>query len=269
MMTPYSSFDSIAPLPSAFDAVGVSWAKYVVSAGPLCGLTTTLLSCIFVFIRMTYAIADDGLLFSLFAKVNDCTKVPVMSCLIGGAIMSTIAIFMDIKKIISFTVLITLFQFLIVDACVIILRYRSEGGLMKPLEEKSDELPTKTKSNGHIKSKDKKLSVTYHIPELTLSDGDVEKPKLQDNEFDDASDDSESDEVVFEVENFPEGYLKPGVKKALDVLKCSQGSIVPLCVFLILVISFLGVLVLVYDHREVCILLFIENLWYTFINFID
>ena len=255
LMTPYSTIDSIAPLPSAMEAAGLPWAKYIVSLGPLCGLTTTLLSAIFVFIRMTYAMAEDGLIFQFFGKVNDCTKVPVMSCVVGGILMATIAVFMDIKSIISFTVLITLFQFLIVDACVIILRYKSDTGLFQPLtkdeemngDENDPERPLLCSSEKQNCKKDTK---SYQLAELTKPD---EKKGICENEDDSSV--SEASDLVFKLEQFntdiKNSNLKPGVRKALKAMKCSSSSCVSICVLLILLVSFLAVLVLVYDHEEV------------------
>ena len=62
--------DSEAPLPSAFEYRGITWAKYVVSIGPLLGLTTTLFSSIFSFTRIAYVMAEDGLMIQMCASVT-------------------------------------------------------------------------------------------------------------------------------------------------------------------------------------------------------
>ena len=124
LVAPYTQIDAEAPLPSAFASRGLEWAKYIVAAGPLFGLTTTLFSSIFGFVRISYAMAQDGLLFPICSKVNPCTKVPLVAAMVGGLGMCILAIFFDLKNIISFGVLLALFQYIVVDACVIILRYR-------------------------------------------------------------------------------------------------------------------------------------------------
>ena len=123
LMTSYTKLDAEAPLPSAFASRGLEWAKYIVAIGPLCGLTTTLFSSIFSFVRITYAMAQDGLLFPMCSRVNGCSQVPVTATFIGGLGMAIFAVFFDLKNIISFGVLLSLFQYILVDACVIILRY--------------------------------------------------------------------------------------------------------------------------------------------------
>jgi amino acid transporter len=40
MMVPYYNVDINAPFASAFDYVGINWAKYIVSAGAIISLTT-------------------------------------------------------------------------------------------------------------------------------------------------------------------------------------------------------------------------------------
>ena len=244
MMTPYSALDFIAPLPSAFAESGLTWAKYIVAFGPLCGLTTTLLSCIFIFIRMTYAMAEDGLIFGLFSRVNNCTKVPTFSCLLGGCIMIPLSIFMNIKSIISFTVLITLLQFVVVDACVIILRYKPDApkkfGILTDTDKSSSERKCLIrKPNGSCKTK----AITFTNPE---NDSEI------DVELD--SEVEETNRIVFNVGEIGSendaGKLKPGIKKMLKTLKCGPGSCVPLSVLMILVISFLLVLLVFYDTEE-------------------
>ena len=43
LMVPYTSIDEQAPFSKAFETVGMSWAKYVVAAGALKGMTSVLL----------------------------------------------------------------------------------------------------------------------------------------------------------------------------------------------------------------------------------
>ena len=142
-VAPYTALEEIAPLPSAFAARGLTWAQYVVSIGPLCGLTTTLFSSLYGFVRISYAMAEDGLLFSCFRHVNSYTQVPVVGTLTGGLLMATLACFLDVNQIISFGIIATLSQYALVSVCVIILRYRPDARVhsdspMAPLPSDAD-----------------------------------------------------------------------------------------------------------------------------------
>lgn len=75
LMVPYDTLNPASAIPDAFAAHGASWAKYVVSIGALCGMTTTLFGSLFSLPRCVYAMAVDGLLFSWLARVSDKTKV--------------------------------------------------------------------------------------------------------------------------------------------------------------------------------------------------
>ena len=75
LMVPYWTISTTAALPEAFSSIGLNWAKYVVSIGALCGMTTTLFGSLFSLPRCMYAMATDGLLFSFLGSVNQKTQV--------------------------------------------------------------------------------------------------------------------------------------------------------------------------------------------------
>lgn len=75
LMVPYDTLNPAAAIPDAFADHGANWAKYVVSVGAPCGMTTTLIGSLFSLPRCVYAMAVDGLLFSWLARVSDKTKV--------------------------------------------------------------------------------------------------------------------------------------------------------------------------------------------------
>ena len=75
LMVPWDTIQVASPFPSAFNARGLNWAKYVISVGALAAMTAALLSALLVVPRYLYAMARDGLLMSLFENVNQTTKV--------------------------------------------------------------------------------------------------------------------------------------------------------------------------------------------------
>jgi hypothetical protein len=125
LLIPYTLIDSAAPLPSAFLNAGLTWGHYIVSVGPLCGFTTTLISNTYGFVRIALAMAEDGLLFKWFAAINSWTRAPVWPVVICGVLQSVIAFAFDIRDLIAFNVNLLLLSYGSVCACVIVLRYQA------------------------------------------------------------------------------------------------------------------------------------------------
>ncbi|XP_069699086.1 cationic amino acid transporter 4 [Periplaneta americana] len=124
LMVPFSTINPNAALPEAFSSIGLNWAKYVVSIGALCGMTTTLFGSLFSLPRCMYAMASDGLLFSFLGSVNQKTQVPLTNLAVSGISSAVIALVFDLEKLVEFMSIGTLLAYTIVSASVIILRYR-------------------------------------------------------------------------------------------------------------------------------------------------
>ena len=124
LMIPYTTINPSAALPDAFAAHGITWARIVISVGALAGMTTTLFGSLFSLPRGVYAMATDGLLFKIFAKVNTKTQVPLMTIAVCGIFSAVVALLFDIEKLVEFMSIGTLMAYTIVSAAVIILRYR-------------------------------------------------------------------------------------------------------------------------------------------------
>ncbi|XP_037031589.1 cationic amino acid transporter 4 [Bradysia coprophila] len=124
LMVPYTQINPIASLPSAFGSIDIPWAKYAISIGALCGMSTTLLGSLFSLPRCMYAMASDGLLFSCFEKINARTQVPILNLIVSGFCSALLALIFDLEKLVEFMSIGTLLAYTIVSASVIILRYR-------------------------------------------------------------------------------------------------------------------------------------------------
>ncbi|XP_055594778.1 cationic amino acid transporter 4 [Uranotaenia lowii] len=124
LMIPFNEINPAAALPDAFGTRGIAWAKYAISTGAICGMTTTLLGSLFALPRCLYAMASDGLIFSCFGKVNTKTQVPLLNLAISGICSALLALIFDLEKLVEFMSIGTLLAYTIVSASVIVLRYR-------------------------------------------------------------------------------------------------------------------------------------------------
>eukprot|EP00762_Andalucia_godoyi_P000534 ANDGO_05431.mRNA.1 Cationic amino acid transporter 4 len=125
-MVSYADIDIEAPLASAFDSNGATWAKYIVSIGALSGLTTTVLVLILSQPRIYMGLARDGLLYEWFSKVHPRFNTPVNGTLFTGMVCIIFATFLRIEILADLVSIGTLFAFALVSASVLILRFTEQ-----------------------------------------------------------------------------------------------------------------------------------------------
>lgn len=94
-------------------------------------MNTVLLCNLFSLPRIVYAMAEDGLFFSIFARVNPITKVPVNAILVFGILMATMALIFDLEALVQFLSIGTLLAYTFVAASVIVLRFQPDKGSLK------------------------------------------------------------------------------------------------------------------------------------------
>ncbi|XP_034398061.1 cationic amino acid transporter 4 [Cyclopterus lumpus] len=126
LMVPWHTLDPNSALSDAFFRRGYSWAGIIVAIGSICAMNTVLLCNLFSLPRIVYAMAEDGLFFSIFARVNPTTKVPVIAILVFGILMSTVALVFDLEALVQFLSIGTLLAYTFVAASVIVLRFHPD-----------------------------------------------------------------------------------------------------------------------------------------------
>jgi len=124
LMVPYNEIDVNAPLSDAFAVHGMKWAKDLIAAGALAGLSTSLMAAIFPLPRVVYAIAGDGLLFPWLGRVSRRFHTPANATFVCGAFAGLLAFAFDISALANMMSIGTLMSYTLVSACILILRYR-------------------------------------------------------------------------------------------------------------------------------------------------
>ncbi|XP_057314424.1 probable cationic amino acid transporter [Hydractinia symbiolongicarpus] len=124
LMVPYNELKTNAALPEAFHQRGLKWAKYVIASGAVAGLTSSLVGSMFPVPRLLYSMADDGLLFAPFAKINKTTKTPIFSTVFTGFFTGWLAMYFDLSTLVEMMSIGTLQAYTMVAASVLLLRYQ-------------------------------------------------------------------------------------------------------------------------------------------------
>ncbi|KAF7668990.1 hypothetical protein LDENG_00262290 [Lucifuga dentata] len=226
LMVPWHTLDPNSALADAFFRRGYSWAGVVVAIGSICGMNTVLLSNLFSLPRIVYAMAEDGLFFSMFARVNPVTKVPVNAILVFGVFMAIMALIFDLEALVQFLSIGTLLAYTFVASSIIVLRFQ----------------PEKTSSKG--------TSSTSPNPDAESSPAPSESQTINEDsdmkQYESFSDKLQLVERQKTKERHGVGQLKAYWEPYLGRLlgDCEPGEVVAFCVMILIVssVSFCAVL---------------------------
>ncbi|KAM6575523.1 hypothetical protein CsatA_023850 [Cannabis sativa] len=127
LMQPYYQIDKEAPFSVAFEAVGMGWAKYVVAAGALKGMTSVLLVGAVGQARYLTHIARTHMMPPWLAQVNEKTGTPVNATIVMLVATAIFALFSDLDILSKLLSISTLFIFSLVALALIIRRYYVSG----------------------------------------------------------------------------------------------------------------------------------------------
>ncbi|KAI9265316.1 amino acid permease-domain-containing protein [Helicostylum pulchrum] len=100
-----------------------AWLNILVAIGAVCGLTSVLLINLLAQSRVFYAMAQDGLLPPMFAKIHPKFKTPHLATITVGTITAVMAAVLPVDFLGNMTSVGTLLAFFIVHLGVIVLRF--------------------------------------------------------------------------------------------------------------------------------------------------
>lgn len=122
-VVPYTQLDNSEPVAFALRYIGINWGSAVVAIGAICGITTVLLVLIYGQTRVFLAMARDGMLPDVLAKLHQRHQTPYIITSITGVAVAVLSGILPISIIAELTNAGTLFAFIVASVGVLVLRY--------------------------------------------------------------------------------------------------------------------------------------------------
>ncbi|KAJ1519768.1 hypothetical protein ONE63_005024 [Megalurothrips usitatus] len=122
LLKPYYELDKASPFTVAFGDMELDAIKWIVTIGAIFALTTSLLGSMVPLPRIMYAMAQDGLLFSGLARVNDFTRTPLVATAVSCCLSGVLVLLFDLEQLIDMMSIGTLLAYTVVCMCVLVLR---------------------------------------------------------------------------------------------------------------------------------------------------
>jgi APA family basic amino acid/polyamine antiporter len=114
--------DDPAPLSTAFTQVGHDGIANIIAVGAAVGIIVVVMILLLGQSRVAFAMARDGLLPPVFAKVHPTLRTPYVITIVVGVLVAILATFTSIDVLAELVNVGTLFAFILVSLGVIFLR---------------------------------------------------------------------------------------------------------------------------------------------------
>ena len=124
-MVKYNELDTKAAVSQAFASpqVGMPWAKGMISAAALAGLTSVLLVMLLGSARVLMAVSRDGLLPPFFSTIHSKFKTPWKGTIVVGIFVALMSGLLPLDVLLEMTNIGTLFAFAVVCGAVLVMRH--------------------------------------------------------------------------------------------------------------------------------------------------
>jgi basic amino acid/polyamine antiporter, APA family len=132
-VVPYRELNVPDPIAMVADRAGLGWIAGLIKVGAIAGLSSVILVQLYGQSRVFFAMANDGLLPPIVARVHPKFRTPYITQIIIGIAVAIPAGFLTVREAGSLVSIGTLLAFAIVSAGVLVLRIR-EPNLHRPFK---------------------------------------------------------------------------------------------------------------------------------------